>query len=776
AKQSRSYVKYWNCFVKCIIPLNFKTMRIFYLSLTIFCFNFYILNNYAFAGTLRNIKKYNPCQTIDIKAAFNPLKHKITGTETIRYILPSIKTDRRTPRIGRIKNFKGLKNFRGLYVKLCGKLYLMLYPDSFYKKPSTLKDYNFHQLYPYNFNKGFIALDGLSEKILPHKTYALYIIKVRFETKIPEAFGNFGHFKKETVLNAPFYPYIAADRHSNPPVNISFRINLTIKKGFEAFFDGKIYRKKLIAKKNSNFISVVLSKKFKKEKINFNGGKLFFFSPYPYNLLNKNKKIYKAFILLNKYHKINFKHINFVYVHLRRTIWLKPPISSNTLLVNTRFADVFPNFYIYQKLNLIKGIIYLNLINSKKTIEKAGKNGYLFYSRILQRLSFVNFKSFLIKYSKKNPDIKALLKHLNFIQGVNTIINKPRFPLSYVYFTTFQETHSLKNSVYYFNNNSNLFYYRKIKNKILNLQKKDYYTLFLSDAGGNIGINSGETEGYLDFTLTKRYSYKNNYLFDIFKNYYNDGIGFGYSRNIGKFFLLPQKYEQSVFGMVSFIKVSPETTDNYFMHQNTKRLAELSFGYNYNSIDYNINPQYGSSFNITYNLANPNILSPFSFNQFTSQYTKFFKVDANNIIGLEGIGVFSIGNVPASLDYNLGGINGILGLPVGLPFVFGDTLIAKVDYRRNIYRGLNVDLLDNFLDITSVTANAVAGAGKAGNTVPDVFHKGPLYSFGGLGIHFKTYFLGIYPEMISIYAAKAFGSGITYKYGMRYYFGINQLF
>ncbi|MHB1697214.1 MAG: hypothetical protein ACYCSQ_03815 [bacterium] len=751
-------------------------MRIFYLWLTIVCFNFYILNSYAFAGTLRNIKKFKPSQSINIKAAFNPLKHTVGGTETIQYILPAIKTDRHIKYAGRIKNFKDLKNFRGLYIKLSDKLYLMLYPNGFYKKPKNLKDYNFHQLYPYNFNKGFIALHGLSEKILPYKKYMLYIIKVRFKTKIPEAFGNFGHFKKETVLNAPFYPYISTDRYSNPPVNISFKINLTIKKGFEAIFDGKIYSNKFFAKKTSNFISIVLSKKFKKDKINFSGGKLIFFSPYPYNFFHKNEKIYKAFILLNKYRKINFKYINLVYVYLRRTIWLKPPLRSNTLLVNTRFADVFPNFYIYQKLNLIRGIIYLNLINSKRMDKKASKNSYPFYSRKLQELSFIAFRTFLIEYSKKNPDMKAFLKHLDFIQGVNTVINRPRFPLSYIYFTTFHGTHSLKNSVYYFNNNLNLFYYRKIKNKILNLRKKDYYTLFLSDAGGNFGLNTGETQGYLDFTLTKRYSYKNNYLFDIFKNYYNDGISLGYSRNIGKFFLLPQKYKQSVFGMVSFINVNPEAADNYFMYRNTKRLSEFSFGYKYNSIDYNVNPQYGSSFNITYNLADSHILSPFSFNQFTSQYIKFFPINANNIIGLEGIGVFSIGNVPAPLDYNLGGINGIMGLPVGLPFVDNDTIIAKVDYRRNIYRGLNVNLLGNLLNITAVTANVITGAGKAGNTAPDVFHKGQLYSFAGLGIHFKVYFFGIYPEMISIYAAKAFGNGVTDEYGARYYLGINQLF
>ena len=68
------------------------------------------------------------------------------------------------------------------------------------------------------------------------------------------------------------------------------------------------------------------------------------------------------------------------------------------------------------------------------------------------------------------------------------------------------------------------------------------------------------------------------------------------------------------------------------------------------------------------------------------------------------------------------------------------------------------------------------GAGKIGDTVPSVFNKGPLYSFAGLGIHFKTYFFGIYPEMISIYAAKAFGSSVGSEYGVRYYLGLNQPF
>jgi len=80
---------------------------------------------------------------------------------------------------------------------------------------------------------------------------------------------------------------------------------------------------------------------------------------------NKNKKIYNSLILLDKYHMLKLKTVNIVYVHLRRSLWLKPPLYSDTLFVNKHFGDVFPNFFIYQKLNIIKGLIYLNIINSK---------------------------------------------------------------------------------------------------------------------------------------------------------------------------------------------------------------------------------------------------------------------------------------------------------------------------------------------------------------------------------------------------------------------------
>ncbi len=761
--------------------INKKFIKIsFYGCLIIFVLIF--SSGCSFAKAL---KITNPSQTITIKAVVIPLRKIIKGTETIKYIqniqsARPINNDFRTGRDSRINKIKNsgnrFKNLKGLYVKLSANLYLMLYPNNFYKKPKHLRDYNIHQLYPYTFNKGFITVDKLSEKTIINRLYKLYIIKIKFRTKIPEAFGNFGYFRKEIVLNAPFYPYISANKNSNPQVFTRFKINLAIKNGYEAFFNGKIYTHRLIIARTTNFISIILSKKFRKKELHLNALSLNFFSPYPCNFNNKNKKIYNGIRLLSKFYKIKLNRINIVYIYLRRSMWLKPPLHSNTLLVNTRFTGVFPNFYIYQKLNLIRGIIYLNLINSKKTIEKASKNSYPFYSQRLQRLSFINFKAFLIKYSKKNPDIKTFLRHFNFIQGVNTVINHPIFPLSYLYFTGFPRTHALKNSVYYYNNDLNLIPYKKIKTEFLNLKKKDYYTVFVSGAGGNISPNSGRTEGYINFTMTKRFSYRNNLLLGVFKNYYNRGFSIGFSHQIGRFFPVSQMYKQSIFGTASLMEISPEASGNSFVYQNAKRVAEFSLGYAYNSIDYNINPGYGSSFNISYNIANSNIFSPFSFSQFTLRYIKNFSIDASNIIAFRGIGVFAVGSVPSALDYNLGGINGIMGMPASLPFINNDTLIAEVDYRKNIYRGLNINLLNNLLNITAITSDVILGAGKIGDTVPSVFNKGPLYSFAGLGIHFKTYFFGIYPEMISIYAAKAFGSSVGSEYGVRYYLGLNQPF
>ncbi|MCL4542930.1 MAG: hypothetical protein M1458_04190 [Deltaproteobacteria bacterium] len=752
---------------------NYKILFYIHLIILVLIFS----SGYSFAKTLKII---NPAQTVTLKALIIPSTDVIKGSETIKYIqnighvAGNFITNGRTHKI---KNFgSGFKNFRGPYVKLSTGLYLMLYPNGFYKKPKYLRDYNIHQLYPYNFNKGFIALDKLSEKITINGPYKSRTIKIRFNTKIPQAFGNFGHFKKETVLNAPFYPYLAAGKNSNPPVNTRFKINLIIKNGYKAFFNGKVYSHRLIIAKTTNYTSIILSKKFIKERFRLNAITLNFFSPYPYNFNNKNKKIYRGAKLLSKFYKMKLRRINFVYAHLRRSMWLKSPLYSNSIIVNTRFNRVFADFYIYQKLSLIRGIIYLSLINSKKAIKRADKNGYFFYSQRLQSFLSINFKSFLNKYSKKNPDIKVFLKHFNFIQGVNTVINHPVFPLSYLYFTNFPRTHALKNGVYCCNNNLNFILRKKTENSVLNPKKKDYYTAFLSSAGGNISPNSGRVEGYINFTLTKRYSYRNDLLFGIFKNYYNKGFSIGFSHQIGRFFPISQMYKQSVFGLVSLMEISPEASGSSFVYQNTKRLAQFSLGYNYNSIDYNINPEYGSSFSFLYNIANSDIFSPFSFSQFRLEYIKNISVNASNIIALRGIGVFALGNVPTALDYTLGGANGIMGMPASLPFIGNNTLIAEADYRRNIYRGLDINLFNNILDITALTADAITGVGTIGNTVPKVLHDGEAYSFAGMGIHFKTYLFGIYPEMISIYAAKAFGSGVSSEYGPRYYFGLNQPF
>ena len=727
-----------------------------------------------------SVRGKSPVQTVKIKAVINPRTETVTGSEIIRYIKYNKDSvlnlnGKRKPR--EIKNFGGkLKNFRGIDLNISRRLYIMLYPNSLYKRPENIKDFDFHQLYPYGFNRGYISINNLSEELIINKFYKLYIIKIAFRTKIPEAFGNFGYFNKETVLNAPFYPYISAGKNFNPPMNIDFKINLTVKHGYEAIFNGNIYKGSFFIHKRSNFISLISAKKFKINKTFKNGLSLKFFQPYPYNFKQSNKKIYRALVLLDKYNTVKLKKISVVYIHLRRSLWLKPPLYSNTLLVNSRFGNIFPTFYIYQKLNIIKGLIYLGIINDGRILKKINKSDSLLYSQNLQKLSFIGFRKFLNAYIKRNPDIKNTVKGFNFIQGVNTVINYPIFPLSYLYFTGFSRTHRLKNGVYYYNNDLNLISYKKIKEKILNRKKNDYYTLFLSGAGGNISPNSGRTEGYLNFTLTKRYSYRNGILFNIFKNYYNRGASLGFSHQLGRFFPVSQIYRQSVSGLINFMEISPSASGDSIIYQNTKRLAEFTLSYSYNSVDYNINPEYGSSFNFSYNIANSNILSPFSFSQFVLQYVKNFAINEDNIVALKGIGVFADGSVPAALDYYLGGINGIMGVPASLPFVDNDTLIAEADYRRNICRGLNLNLVDNLFDITAVTGDIIGGAGKLGDTVPAVIHSGGIYSFAGLGIHLKTYFFGIYPEMISIYAAKAFGNGVSSEYGVRYYFGLNQPF
>ena len=722
----------------------------------------------------------HPVQTITINALINPANWTITGSETIRYIkyYKGYKEKQKKEKGIRYKiKYIGDKfqNFNGLNINIGAGLYLMLYPNSLSVKPKNIKDFDFHQLYPYGFDKGFISVKNLSEETVTRDFYKLYIVTNSFKTKIPQAFGNFGHFKKEITLNAPFYPYISAGKDFNPEASIGFKLKLKIKKGYEAFFDGKIYKRSLAVSKKTNFISLILTKRFKINKYGNKSLSLKFFQPGRQTSA-KNEKIYKAFVLLNKFHMVKAKRLNIVYVHIRRSLWLKPPLYSVGLPVNTRFGGVFPNFYIYQKLNVIKGLIYLNTINSKKIILESIRGNRFFYSEELRKISIAAFKKFLKLYIKKNPDIKNLIKKINFIQGVNTVINYPVFPLSYIYFTGFPHTHRLKNGVYYYDNDLNLIGYKKIKEEILNRKKNDYYTLFLSGAGGNISPNSGRTEGFLNFTLTKKHSYRNGILFNIFKNYYYKGIGIGFSKQIGRFFPISQTYKQSVFGTANLMEINPEASGDSIIYQNTERLVEFGMGYSFNSMDYNINPEYGSSFNFSYNIANSNILSPFSFSQFIIKYVKNFEVNSGDIIAVRGTGVLADGKVPTSMDYYFGGINGIMGVPASLPFINSDTIIVSADYERNIYRGLNLNLLNNLIDIKAVTGDIIGGAGKLGGTVSGVIGRGNIYSFTGLGVHFKTYFLGIYPEMISIYAAKAFGNGVSSEYGVRYYFGLNQPF
>ncbi len=704
-------------------------------------------------------------QVVSINAAINPDSGLIKGKEIIRYACPEI-----TP----LTYNGGLKTFKGLSLELGPGIYLILYPNSFYKKPARLKDYNFHQLYPYNFNRGYLNIQKISVKSIKNG----YVFRIRFTTKIPEAYGNFGRFKGETVINAPFYPFISGKIHSNPPPDVFFHINLKILKGYEAASGGRIFKNTLKIDKKTNFISLVIAKKFSVASMRLNGTELNFISPSGRNFSDKNRKIFEAIGAVQEYRVHRFirtKKINIVYSTLKRSLWLKPPLYSDTIIVSERYGDVLPYFYIYQKLNLSRGLIYLEIVNDRRVIKEVLIKNHEYYSETLRALSYADFKRFLEKYSLKNPDIKNILKHFNFIQGVNTVINYPKFPLYYVFFTGYPRMHSLNDSVYYFNNDLSRGYYEKSELRYLQLKKRDYYRLFLSDIGGNIDLNSGKTEGYLDFTLTKKYDYRTSYQLNISKNYYGGGAGAGFSRQMGEFFPISQAYSQSFYGMANILVINPaaETSSNA---NNYKRVTEFTMGYNFNSLDYNINPQYGSSFGFQYNISDSRVFSPFNFTQLILNYKRVFSVNADNIFGLRGVGAFSTGEVPSSLDFGFGGLNGMMGIPTGTPFLNNFTIFMEGYYERNILRGLNIDLPYNVIDITSVSGTIVSGAGEIGDTIPSLFYNGPLYSFLASGIHLKTFFFGIYPYMVSFYVAKGFGGDVTSGQGLKFYIGLDQPF
>lgn len=748
------------------------------------CVLFIWVFNPVISSAAKNPQSGEVRQYIYINGVINPESHFITGNEIILLKQKIDINGKSKANVNKYnKSFKGrFGNFRGIDIRLADGLYLMLYPNNFYNKPKKLKDYNFHLLYPYNFNRGYIKITGLSVRSIIYgrnkETFEVHILKIRFETKIPQAFGNFGHFDGETVLNGPFYPYISGEKSSNPPADINFNLNLKISGGYEAVYEGNIYRKRLSVHTMTNFLSFVLSRRFTVKRFKDNGREINFFSPGDDAFNKKDNKILDAINLLDKFGTSRGsmpKKINFVYAYLISSLWLQTNLNTNTLIVSKRFGSVFPYFYLYQKLNFIRGLIYLNLAGSTGLPEVRNAVASRFYSQELEKMSYARFKILLKNYSKKNPDIKNILDHFNFIQGVNTVINYPYFPLYYVYFTGYPELHPLKNGVYYYNNSLNLIPLREADKKIVNRKKNDFYRLFLSSAGGNIGLNNGKLEGYLNFTITKKYDYRNSYNIVISRGYSNTAVSLGYSKRIGRFFPLPQTFSQSVFGMLNLTQVNSQLPWEPLPSENLERVAYFSLGYNYNDFDYNVNPTHGSSLGITYNIATPFFLSPFTMNQFMAQYKRVVAINECNIMAFKGVIVYSPDDVPAALDYNLGGINGLLGIPEGLPYQNNDMFMGEADYRREIIRGMNIGILYNLLNVTSLSVDISGGGGEVGDSISSIFNNSPLFGFLGAGIHLETYFFGIYPRVLSFYAARGFGSSGS-DFGMRYYIGIDQLF
>lgn len=208
-----------------------------------------------------------------------------------------------------------------------------------------------------------------------------------------------------------------------------------------------------------------------------------------------------------------------------------------------------------------------------------------------------------------------------------------------------------------------------------------------------------------------------------------------------------------------------------------------------NQLSY-INPLQGAYGGLTLRLSNPLMASQFTYRLLTLNTAGIIQLHPNHLWGIRfQLGTSGASEMPTQLQYRLGGITSMRGLPLTNDRFTGKHIILlSNEYRHFIAQDIDINL--GLFRIRKIQGALYSNAGHATNTVQeqadvqanlatstsgfsDLFDVSDWKVDVGYGIRLHIHYLGVSPSLISFDVARSVTED---GFGWLYYLGVNQSF
>ncbi|MCB0271976.1 MAG: BamA/TamA family outer membrane protein [Bdellovibrionales bacterium] len=218
--------------------------------------------------------------------------------------------------------------------------------------------------------------------------------------------------------------------------------------------------------------------------------------------------------------------------------------------------------------------------------------------------------------------------------------------------------------------------------------------------------------------------------------------------------------------------------------------SDLSFSYVFgNQLSY-INPLRGSYGGLTFRVSSPAVGSQYTYRMLSFNFAGIVPIHPNHLYGFRfRLGTSGGDEMPSQLQYRLGGITSMRGLPLTNDRFTGKNLLMMThEYRHFIVQDLDANLW--LFRIRKIQGALFSNMGNTTNTVleqgqalanvavdrtgfNDLFDVRDWKMDAGYGIRLFIDYLGVSPSLIAFDIAKS----VTHpEFGWLYYLGVNQSF
>ncbi|MEZ4818720.1 MAG: BamA/TamA family outer membrane protein [Bdellovibrionota bacterium] len=296
--------------------------------------------------------------------------------------------------------------------------------------------------------------------------------------------------------------------------------------------------------------------------------------------------------------------------------------------------------------------------------------------------------------------------------------------------------------------------------------------------------------------LRKRYGGLDRFDMGGYSQFNSYGANFGYTRLFGKAIDALRlshgvRFALNLNGLaqdVALVQTSPDPT--IIQVTDSGYASDVSVSYVYgNQLSY-INPLQGMYGGLTLRVSNPLLGSQYSYRMINFNTAGIVQLHPNHLWGIRfSIGSSGAGEMPSQLQYRLGGIASMRGLPLTNDKFSGKHIVLLTnEYRHFLSQDMDLNL--GLFRIRKIQGALFSNVGNTTHTVQeqadrkaglitdvsgfmDLFDPRDLKADVGYGLRLHIHYFGVSPSLISFDVAHS----ITEKgYGYLYYLGVNQTF